>query len=501
MKELKVRVENTWSRAAGEPPELRRLLDQMHAVEVPGAGEIKRYHAKHVKAKRKEKSCILCRSPGWDLKKHFVTQAGAIPTGLLVDAATMFAEEGHVLKLLDRREKPEGHPREYGVTLRDDQRALANRVMAAHAGTIEAATAFGKTVLNVALSAELGVPTLIVVPAKELVKQYVERFEEHGGITPNRWSGAPPWEIGEVNVSTLALLSKHVKGVAKATEDIDFLIIDEAHHCKSRSWYKTIMRIDAYYRLAQTGTLPLDDDFEWMHIQSCAGPLLGSVTAAELTEREGLAETRVFMLPSGLGGEGGRLKHFTDEYRRDIVNCEPRNAYVEEVMRGCVDLEMRALVLCKWGEHVHGLDDRCIDIEERVDWIVADEMSHGEVSKRRHKLDIGETEVLVATTLFDEGLDVPNLDLLIMAGGGEAEGRTKQRMGRVRRLGRTGRAAVIDFTDDHHRHLRRHSETRRQWYEDEGCTVEDVMLPAERVPELMEEISHWLRTGERYLRP
>ena len=496
MKELRVRVENTWSRVAPDPPELRRLLDQMYAPEIVGADRIRIFHAKHVKAKRKDKSCILCRSPGWDLKKHFVSQAGAIPTGLLVDAVSRFAEEGHVLKLLDRRERPEGQPRGYGVTLRDDQRDLANKFMAAHAGTIEAATAFGKTVLNVALAAELGVPTLIVVPATELVKQYIERFEEHGGITPNRWSGAPPWEVGEVNVSTLQLLNRHVKNVAQATEDIDFLIIDEAHHCSSRTWYKTLMRIDAYYRLAQTGTLPLDEDFNWMHIQSCAGPLLGSVTAAELTEREGLAETRVFMLSFGVGEEGKRLKHFTDVYRRDVVECEPRNAYIEEFMRGCVDQDLRALSLCKWGEHVHALADRCEDIEESVGWIVADEMSDGEVSKRRRKLDEGETKVLVATTLFDEGLDVPNLDVLIMAGGGEAEGRTKQRMGRVRRLGRTGRAAIMDFEDSHQRHLSAHSTSRRQHYIEEGCTVEDVMVAPERVSELMAEIAHWLRTGE-----
>lgn len=45
----------------------------------------------------------------------------------------------------------------------------------------------------------------------------------------------------------------------------------------------------------------------------------------------------------------------------------------------------------------------------------------------------GHLPVIVATQLADEGLDVPNLDLLVLASGGRAEGRAIQRVGRVMR--------------------------------------------------------------------
>lgn len=62
----------------------------------------------------------------------------------------------------------------------------------------------------------------------------------------------------------------------------------------------------------------------------------------------------------------------------------------------------------------------------------------GQVDKRtradrlRH-LRNGQLQVLVATQLADEGLDVPNLDLLINASAGRAAGRAIQRVGRAMR--------------------------------------------------------------------
>jgi hypothetical protein len=68
-------------------------------------------------------------------------------------------------------------------------------------------------------------------------------------------------------------------------------------------------------------------------------------------------------------------------------------------------------------------------------------------------------------TIADEGLDVPTLSALILAGGGKSSIKAKQRVGRVIRLG-SPYAYVFDFHDVG-KHTKRHSESRIRILEQE----------------------------------
>jgi superfamily II DNA or RNA helicase len=74
---------------------------------------------------------------------------------------------------------------------------------------------------------------------------------------------------------------------------------------------------------------------------------------------------------------------------------------------------------------------------------------------------------LIGSTIADEGLDIPSLDCLILAGGGKSSTRAFQRIGRVIRLfeGKT-RAICFDF-QDYTPMLRRHSRVREKLYRTE----------------------------------
>ena len=85
----------------------------------------------------------------------------------------------------------------------------------------------------------------------------------------------------------------------------------------------------------------------------------------------------------------------------------------------------------------------------------------------------GFVKILIGSTIADEGLDIPNLDVLILLNGGKSSTRAFQRIGRVLRLYKnpeTGeekeRAIVFDF-QDYTPMLRRHSRRREQLYRTE----------------------------------
>ena len=79
----------------------------------------------------------------------------------------------------------------------------------------------------------------------------------------------------------------------------------------------------------------------------------------------------------------------------------------------------------------------------------------------------GDLDCLVATTLADEGLDIPILDAVILAGGGKSKIKALQRVGRALRLfPNKVKAYVIDFMDNAH-HLQKHSQERLKIYQTE----------------------------------
>ena len=83
----------------------------------------------------------------------------------------------------------------------------------------------------------------------------------------------------------------------------------------------------------------------------------------------------------------------------------------------------------------------------------------------------GEIDVLIASKIFDQGVDIPQLDALILAGSGKSSGRALQRIGRVIRKNEGKvRAIVVDFYDNA-KYLRDHSEVRKKVYETEPSFV------------------------------
>jgi superfamily II DNA or RNA helicase len=76
----------------------------------------------------------------------------------------------------------------------------------------------------------------------------------------------------------------------------------------------------------------------------------------------------------------------------------------------------------------------------------------------------GELDVLVASKIFDQGIDIPELNSLVLAGSGKSSARALQRIGRVIRKGKDKKdAIVVDFYDQC-KYLREHSKARKNIY-------------------------------------
>jgi superfamily II DNA or RNA helicase len=80
--------------------------------------------------------------------------------------------------------------------------------------------------------------------------------------------------------------------------------------------------------------------------------------------------------------------------------------------------------------------------------------------------------VFCHNSILDEGVDVPNIDVLILAGGGKSSINTLQRVGRgLRKGGNIDKLYVVDTLDFQQYHLLKHSLQRLDDYKNEDCFV------------------------------
>lgn len=134
---------------------------------------------------------------------------------------------------------------------------------------------------------------------------------------------------------------------------------------------------------------------------------------------------------------------------------------VRDIVNEHLDAGRKVLVIVKLLEHGRRLRE----------WIGRGTIFvHGSVDTERRKeirreFRNGDIRCLIATKIYDEGVDLPDMDVLVLAGGGKSQVQALQRVGRaLRKAPGKDRAIIVDFMDTHHRMLRAHSERRLHMY-------------------------------------
>ena len=81
---------------------------------------------------------------------------------------------------------------------------------------------------------------------------------------------------------------------------------------------------------------------------------------------------------------------------------------------------------------------------------------------------------IIASTIFDEGVDIPEVGSLILAVGGKSTIKTLQRVGRALRPKKgENEVEIYDFIDWGNKYLLSHSRQRLQDYMDEGFHIDE----------------------------
>jgi superfamily II DNA or RNA helicase len=436
---------------------------------------------------------------GWDgktsilSKPHPSNRSAFFPTGLLPMVHDELMERMNgVIQFKDLRVVPPGMDMNptYTVPLRDYQQgaispAMSNVVVMGEmehywpCGVLKIATGGGKTEIAVAMYEAQPLPSVFVVHRKHLITQARDRFAKYG--IPSGQIGDSVFEPSPtgITVATIQTLHKVLKDgdMSKIRQFIKAQQIwfDEAHLCASKvdkgNQFVTLARQfrHAYFRWGLTATPFMKDKYSNQLLMGCTGDLLCEISNDFLIKAGYLTPPLVKIIdtPDVVGP-----KQWPEVYESAIVLNRPRNLRIIEELAAC---PKPAIVMCTRLGHARVLHRMAKDKGIQLPAIQCGDTKNKDRTQMIKDLQSGREKAIIATTIYDDGLDIPELRTLIFAGGGKSTVASLQRIGRGLRLA-AGKheVLVIDFNDTSGTIMKRHSAARRKVWRDEGFTIEEV---------------------------
>lgn len=399
----------------------------------------------------------------WDGYISVMGSFSSYPTGLFNQVHTALTENGfkpeYVIKRLIKPAVVTADTLD-GITLRDYQIDAANKLLTAGRGIAKMATNSGKTEVMAAVIKALGFPkTIVFVHRKELLYQTAERFEKRLGMSIGKL-GDGINEYQNISVCMIQTFSRKDFPVGGT----QLVMVDECHNASSDSYMDCLKDVPGSYRFGFSGTPLKHSVLMDLKLISMTGDVVVEVTNKELIDGEFSAkpEVMIYRLKNTNDGKLGYAEAY-DEY---IVNNQNRNHLISSLARGASGT---VLVLVNRIDHGSILADM-IGGATFVNGSHSTEFRRDAIEQMR-----AGGGIFIASPIFDEGIDIPALDCVILAGGGKSHVKLLQRIGRgLRKKDGDNKLVVYDFDDCTNKYLKAHSRKRQEAYANEQFDVRFV---------------------------
>ena len=249
-------------------------------------------------------------------------------------------------------------------------------------------------------------------------------------------------------------------------------LADEVHHAQSDTWYKLFLKLEnAYFRFGLTGTVDEQSQINMMRLFGSTGKIVKKVSNDFLIEKGYSAKPTIYMI--SVNSPRIYTKSYTKARSEGIINNYRRNFAFLSKVQARAKSGKQSLIIVDETEHGEVISNMMGTLFPNIKF----DFIHGEctTSHRTKSLDMfknGELRVLIATSILDEGVDVPNINCLFIMAGGKSPRKVLQRIGRGLRKKSDGSGLeVFDALDYHQDYLAKHTWERFNTYKKEGFTV------------------------------
>ena len=453
-------------------------------------------------AKRYSSAC----KNGWDGKVSLIDKySGSVPSGLVPRIIRWLKDNGHTVELIKSLPMTESseifdniNPPE---TLRSYQRDAIARMVRNKRGILQLPTGAGKTVLAVGIVGELKRNTIFFCHTKELIKQTQAQFEKYypdlkvgiigdgvidpGPITIASIQTISSWLIppnerkqksGELTTAFHARLEKYNKKMEewvtlnekanKFLKKFPVAIFDECHHLAADTFFTCAQACEGTEYLFALSATPWRDDNADLLIEAGSGSTIYSLSLSDVVGMGFLLPAEIHLHDYEPLPPMNLSNSYAEQYKICITTNDNRNNKIVDVIVNEAKKDSSILVLCREIEHLEVLKSLLDQQNVKSDIIYSKTKNRLELLEKFKNKDI---QILLGSTIFDEGVDIPAVDCVVLAGAGRSRVKAYQRIGRALRIYPGKEKAIIhDFKDDM-KPFSYHFNARLRLYDSEKC--------------------------------
>lgn len=360
----------------------------------------------------------------WDgFNRFYDRPLGRFPTGLLLKVRRILEEEGYknnegyqVVSALP--DMVGGANREFTpeFELRPYQRDAVNSAISKRRGVISIPTGGGKTEVAQEIIASSNSPrVLFLVPSRPLLRQTVKRFKSvFPSATIIQWGDGKklPTDIPGTYI-LVATVQSAFKTAHQLVSDATMVIVDESHHVAANTFQTTVKRCTKSRYLIGLSATPFRSDGADMELEAWLGPIIYKVGYDHLIDNKWLVPPefhKVYSLLDALILSQGKKTLIFSEKWEDIV-----------AHKATFD-QHNVVMLNAKSPNIPGFLEQ---------------------------LENGKLTHIVATPMFDEGLDIKGIESVIFFSTCGSRTKAIQRIGRAMRpFEGKKKCLVIDLVDD-----------------------------------------------------
>lgn len=332
----------------------------------------------------------------------------------------------------------------------DSERIIHNR----NKNLLVAATGTGKTVISAFdfkrfLNSNPNSKFLFVAHRKEILEQAQKTFQHvlRDSNFGDLWVGGYEPEKYDQLFASVQTLNSRLKNLELEEEFFDYIIVDEVHHIKAESYRPILKRFNPQILLGLTATperMDGGDITEDFHNKIAA-----EIRLPEALNRKLLSPFQYFALSDSIDLTNVSWKNGKYEIKELTKLYTENDRRVGDILKNCEEYltdvnDVQALGFCVSQEHAKYMASKFTLAGLKADYLISGNSSDRSIL--RNRLSKKDINYLFVVDIFNEGVDIPEIDTVLFLRPTESLTIFLQQLGRGLRLAENKDClTVLDF--------------------------------------------------------
>lgn len=379
--------------------------------------------------------------PEWAWVRLYNIKRGAFPWGLLETVKDIFNKYISVYKdceyKIDYDKQSVPQDITWNKILREYQREAITALLQNGGGILSMPTGSGKSLTIIEYLKIMSRKSLVVVTTLDIKRQW------------ENWIGYN---------KLIDVKNYQMTGLKSIMKDYDIVVYDESHRVAAKTIYNLAMATKTDAIVCGCSATHYREDGESMRLEAALGRIVYSISRKKLIDEGYLSDAKITYIHTEYPNDG-KYMDYSSVYKTNIVENDKRNKKIVDIALKEAKNNRKVLILVTQIEHGTRLLNDIKLLEPKTIFMNG--------SSEDRNIDYDNYNIIIGSNIYNEGVNIPAINVLILSGGGKSTIQLTQRIGRGLRKTETKEyLQVYDFIDTP-KYLNVHYNKRRELVEEE----------------------------------